>query len=203
MVDLDGLAAYNRRHGAAEGDRVLRLAGECLSRGVRSYDCVCRLDEDEFALVLPGMTAEPAAALVGRLSEAFAGSAGERAITLSGGVAAFPEHAATQDELVRLASGALTQARAAGGGRIVAWDAAATEPPEAQRASSTARCARCSRAAATRPTPAPSASTPATSPRAMGLDPDHSDRVRLAAYLYDATSAGRRARAARAGWPPG
>ena len=49
----------------AEADRVLRLAAGGLAGGVRSYDCVCRLDEGEFALVLPGMTAESAAALVG------------------------------------------------------------------------------------------------------------------------------------------
>jgi diguanylate cyclase (GGDEF)-like protein len=115
LVDLDGLAEFNRRHGAAEGDRVLRLAAECLARGVRSYDCVCRLDEDEFALVLPGMTAESAAILVGRLSDTFGSwSLGERRMTVSGGVAAFPDHGATTDELVRLAHGGLGR-RSAGG----------------------------------------------------------------------------------------
>ena len=207
VVDLDGLAAYNGRHGAAEGDRVLRLAGECLSRGVRSYDCVCRLDEDEFALVLPGMTAEPAAALVGRLSEAFSRSAGERAITLSGGVAAFPEHAATQQELVRLASGALTHARAAGGGRIVAWDAAATEPPEAQ-----AQPARPRDALAAARSRGQSADARAVSEyaghiaAAMGLDAGQQrPGAGSAAYLYDVTTpAGAPAQRAQlaGGWPP-
>jgi diguanylate cyclase (GGDEF)-like protein len=190
VVDLDGLAGFNHRHGAAEGDRVLRQAGEALSRGVRSYDCVCRLDEDEFALVLPGITAEPAAALVGRLSQAIAAApAGEQAITLSGGVAAFPEHAATQDELVRLAEGALTHAREQGGGRVVAWDGRAKAgTPDAQRREldRAIRSLESSRGY--------SAEARAVSDYAghiagaMGLDPDRCDRVRLAAYLYDATS---------------
>ena len=112
LVDLDGLAGYTARHGAAEADRVLRLAAGGLAGGVRSYDCVCRLDEGEFALVLPGMTAESAAALVGRLAGGFGTwSLDGDPITVSGGVAAFPEHAATNDELVRLASAALRSRR--------------------------------------------------------------------------------------------
>ena len=65
----------------------------------------------QFALVLPGMTAESAAALVGRLAGGFGWSLDGDPITVSGGVAAFPEHAATNDELVRLASAALESRR--------------------------------------------------------------------------------------------
>src|SRR5207248_3529346 len=72
VVDIDRLADYNEQKGRAEGDRLLRLAAECFARGVRSYDCVCRLGEDEFALVLPGMSTESAATLVSRLSVIFA-----------------------------------------------------------------------------------------------------------------------------------
>jgi len=190
VVDLDGLAEFNRRYGAAEGDRMVRAAGSALSTGVRSYDCVCRLDEDEFALVLPGITAEPAAALVGRLSQAFAATpTGGQAITLSGGVAAFPEHAATQNELVRLAESALTQARGQGGGRVVAWDAGAgTGTTDAQRRELD-REIRALEASRGHAAEARAASEYAGHIAcAMGLDPDRSDRLRLAAYLYDATS---------------
>jgi diguanylate cyclase (GGDEF)-like protein len=188
LVDLDGLAEFNRRHGAAEGDRVLRLAAECLARGVRSYDCVCRLDEDEFALVLPGMTAESAAILVGRLSETFGSwSLGERRMTVSGGVAAFPEHGATSDELVRLAHGALLQASEAGGDRVTAWDAGQQPPDDQDRDLERAiRSVEASRGH--------SAESRAVSEYAghiagaLGLDPERVDRVRLAAFLYDTTT---------------
>ena len=180
LVDLDGLAGYTARHGAAEADRVLRLAAGGLAGGVRSYDCVCRLDEGEFALVLPGMTAESAAALVGRLASGFGTwSLDGDPITVSGGVAAFPEHAATNDELVRLASAALGRA---GDARVIAWDGLAEGADDPVR-SLEARGAR-------------SADSRAVSEYAghiagaCGLEPDHVDRVRLAASLDDPAAAG-------------
>ena len=172
LVDLDGLAGYTAQHGAAEADRVLRLAAGGLAGGVRSYDCVCRLDESQFALVLPGMTAESAAALVGRLAGGL--SLDGDPVTISGGVAAFPEHAATNDELVRLASAALGRS---GDARVIAWDGLAEDADDPVR-SLEARGAR-------------SADSRAVSEYAghiagaCGLDPDHVDRVRLAASLDD------------------
>jgi diguanylate cyclase (GGDEF)-like protein len=187
LVDLDGLAVFNERHGEAEGDRVLRLAAECLATGVRSYDCVCRLGEDEFALVLPGMTAEPAAALVGRLSDTVGGwSEGDRRMTVSGGVAAFPEHAATVEELVRLAHGALMQAREAGGDRVEAWDGAKEAPDRSGRALEQAmRSVEASRGHSTQSRAVSEYAGHIAG--ALGLEPDRVDRVRLAAFLYDST----------------
>jgi diguanylate cyclase (GGDEF)-like protein len=187
LVDLDGMARFNERHGDAEGDRVLRLAAECLASGVRSYDCVCRLDEDEFALVLPGMAAEPAAALVGRLSDVVGGwSEGDRRMTVSGGVAAFPEHGATVEELVRLAHGALMQARRAGGDRVEAWDGEREAPDADGR--DLARAIRSVEASRGHSTQSRAVSEYAGHiAGAMGLDPDRVDRVRLAAFLYDST----------------
>jgi diguanylate cyclase (GGDEF)-like protein len=190
LVDLDGLAGFNERHGEAEGDRVLRLAAECLASGVRSYDCVCRLDEDEFALVLPGMTAEPAAALVGRLSDTVGDwSERDRRMTVSGGIAAFPEHGATVEELVRLAHGALVQARQAGGDQVKAWDGGQEAPDPAERSLERAmRSVEASRGHSTQ--------SRAVSEYAghiaggLGLDADRVDRVRLAAFLYDSTMPG-------------
>jgi diguanylate cyclase (GGDEF)-like protein len=180
LVDLDGLADYTARHGAAEADRVLRLAAGGLAGGVRSYDCVCRLDEGEFALVLPGMTAESAAALVGRLASGFgAWSLDGAPVTVSGGVAAFPEHAATNDELVRLASAALGRS---GDARVIAWDGAAEGADDPVR-SLEARGGRSADSRAVSEYAGHIAS-------ACGLEPDHVDRVRLAASLDDPAAAG-------------
>ena len=187
LVDLDGLARFNEQHGEAEGDRVLRLAAECLATGVRSYDCVCRLGEDEFALVLPGMAAEPAATLVGRLSDTVGGwSQGDRRMTVSGGVAAFPEHGATAEELVQLAHGALVQAREAGGGRVSAWDGTRDAPDRDGRALEQAmRSIEASRGHSTQSRAVSEYAGHIAG--ALGLDPDRVDRVRLAAFLYDST----------------
>ena len=187
LVDLDGLADFNERHGDAEGDRVLRLAAECLASGVRSYDCVCRLGEDEFALVLPGMAADPAAALVGRLSETFGSwSRGDRRMTVSGGVAAFPEHGATVEELVRLAHGALAQVREAGGDRVAAWHGGGDPPePDGQALERAMRSVEASRGHSTQSRAVSEYAGHIAG--AMGVEPDRVDRVRLAAFLYDST----------------
>jgi diguanylate cyclase (GGDEF)-like protein len=177
VVDIDGPARHNvQSH--AEGDRVLRLAAECFSRGVRSYDCVCRIDGGSFAMVLPGMTAEAATTLVSRLAATFAAQAASgTTMSVSGGVASFPQNAGSQDELVQLARAALAEARAAGGGRISAHDPDGHHgaPPEA-------------------PQPQPprpgTADARALSEYAgllageLGLDADRIERLRLAAYVY-------------------
>lgn len=180
VVDIDGLADHNvRSH--AEGDRVLRLAAECFSRGVRSYDCVCRIGGDSFALILPGMSAEAATTLVSRLAATFAaqGAAGT-SLSVSGGVAAFPQNAGSQDELVQLARAALGESRAAGGGRISAIDPDGHHgaPAHAPLEPATPRAA--------------GADGRAISAYAgllgdeLGLDAERVERLRLAAYVYGA-----------------
>jgi HD-GYP domain-containing protein (c-di-GMP phosphodiesterase class II) len=110
-------------------------------------------------------------------------------MTVSGGVAAFPEHGATQDELVRLASGALRQAREEGGDRIMAWSGSSADPQTERR--DVERAMR-----AVESTRGHSAASRAVSDYAghiagvLGLDPDRVDRVRLAAFLYDTTVPG-------------
>ena len=183
LVDLDGLSGYIVRNGATAGERVLRLAADGLAGGVRSYDCVCRMDVGEFALVLPGMTAESAAALVGRLASGIGSlSADDQPITVSAGVAAFPEHAAS-DDLTRLAGAALQQAVNAGGGRVVAWN----ERPEVTYVvGSDQRVleARGGHSAEARAVSEYAGHLAA----ALGLDASHVDRVRLAALLDDPTA---------------
>jgi diguanylate cyclase (GGDEF)-like protein len=190
LLDIDGLAAYNDRKGRAEGDRMLRLAAECFARGVRSYDCVCRLGEDEYALVLPGMNAESAATLVSRLSATFASWApSEHALTVSGGVASFPQHAGTQAELVGLAGTALAAAQGAGGGRISAYDPRKAADDDASRERDhqrTLRTLEASRGASSRSGAA--SEYAAHLAGELGLDADRADRLRIAAFVYDSTA---------------
>jgi diguanylate cyclase (GGDEF)-like protein len=190
VVDIDRLADYNEHKGRAEGDRLLRLAAECFARGVRSYDCVCRLGEDEFALVLPGMSPESAATLVSRLSATFATWVPrDQGRTVSGGVAAFPDHGGTQTELVQLATGALRRAQAAGGGRIVAYDPRDADEPAREESGQHERTLRT--LAANR---GASAASRAASQYAgllageLGLDGERSERLRVAAFVYDSTT---------------
>ena len=203
VVDIDGLERINGERGHAAGDALLRTAARCFEEGVRGYDCVCRLGADEFALVLPGMSPRAAAALTSRLAAAFAASGTDS--TVSGGVAGFPTHAGTQSDLVRLATGALYWAKRDGGGRVVVYDPAVVEALSAhERAAQLERSSYERTVRALEATRTPSASARATSEWAghlgarMGLPPERVDRLRLAAFLYDAeVPAGDRAERAR------
>ncbi|MGZ4482508.1 MAG: diguanylate cyclase domain-containing protein [Gaiellales bacterium] len=192
VVDLQGMGVREQRLGHGEGDRLLRSAAECFARGVRSYDCVCRIGGERFALVLPGIGAGPAATLVGRLASSLDAS-------VSGGVASFPAHAATQAELVGLATAAQRSAREDGGHQVVAYDPQAVEAAAAESRAVYERTARSLEASRGH-----SATARAVSEYAgylageLGMTPDHVDRVRLAAFLYDTTTpAGDRAERAR------
>ena len=195
MVDLDGFQAINERRGHAAGDELLRTAARCLASGVRTYDNVSRIGPDEFGLVLPGMEAEAARALLERLAGAFAGSS--QGATVSAGVAGFPADGDTQAELVRLATGALYWARRGGGGRAVAYDSQVVEALSAEeRATQLERDTYERTMRALEAARGQSATSRAVSDYAghiaagVGLSPDRTDRVRLAAFLYDSTTPG-------------
>ncbi len=201
VIDVDGFGSLNDVQGHAFGDAVLRTAGRCFSDGVRSYDTVCRLGRDEFGLVLPGMTADTAANLMSRLAEAF--STSTDGVTVSGGVSGFPADGATHGELQRLATGALYWAQRGGGGRIVAYDARVVEALSArERADQLERDTYERTMRALEATRGHSATSRAVSEYSgflaseLGLTPDRADRLRLAAFVYDTTTPGRRARRA-------
>lgn len=193
LFDLDRLALLNESSGTAAGDAALRTAARCLEQGVRPYDAVCRVGGDEFGLVLPGIGAADAGRLTARLREALAGSPGGTAA--SAGVAAFPGHATSPGDLVRRASGALYWAKRDGGGRVVVYD-----PDLVEALTPREHAARLERETYSRTvrvleaTHGPSAAARATSEWAghlgaqMGLPPERVDRLRLAAFLYDAAA---------------
>jgi diguanylate cyclase (GGDEF)-like protein len=196
MLDIDRFGEMNERHGHQGADALLRTAARCFAGGVRSYDTVCRMGADEFALVLPGLQAEAAGALVTRLGRAFAAQTGvTRAATVSGGVASFPRDGSTQGELLRLATGALYWARRGGGDRIVVYDATVVEALSAEeRAAQLEKNIYERTVRAIEATRGHSATARAVSDWAgflaaeLGLPPDRVDRLRLAAFLYDATA---------------
>jgi diguanylate cyclase (GGDEF)-like protein len=193
VIDLDGFGSYNDVHGHQAGDALLRTAARCFADGVRPYDSVCRLGDDGFGLVLAGMAAPAAAALLSRLAEAFATSTD--GVTVSGGVAGFPIDGGTLGELQRLATGSLYWAQRGGGGRIVAYDPAVVEALSARERADQLerdtyqRTMRALEAAGGRSATARAVSDYAGFLAAeLGLPPDRADRLRLAAFVFDTTT---------------
>ncbi|TVM04760.1 MAG: GGDEF domain-containing protein [Halomonas sp.] len=127
MLDLDYFKRINDIFGHAAGDAVLVDIAEFLKSSFRTIDAVCRLGGEEFVVLLPGCSTSDASERVRMLMAAlhekhfhFEGKALGR-ITLSCGIAVYPDHARTADQLMQNADAALYQAKRAGRDRFVIW----------------------------------------------------------------------------------
>ena len=69
MVDLDGFKSINDRFGHVAGDLVIRDISEILRRSVRIFDVCTRFGGEEFAVMMPGGTAESAGAIAERIRQ--------------------------------------------------------------------------------------------------------------------------------------
>jgi diguanylate cyclase (GGDEF)-like protein len=105
LLDLDHFKRVNDAMGHAQGDRVLRAAGEALARGCRASDSAFRIGGDEFALVLPETDADEATACAGRARDALARLPEELAVSFGAGV--WPDDALAKDDLLERADARL------------------------------------------------------------------------------------------------
>lgn len=92
FIDIDHFKRINDAHGHLVGDEALRAVADILQSGVRPLDLVARFGGEEFAVLLPGVTAAEAREVAERLRRDIAarplsGQAGPLAVTVSVGVA--------------------------------------------------------------------------------------------------------------------
>lgn len=125
ILDLDHFRHYNQTNGSLQGDEVLKQLGALLKGSVRESDLVARYGGEEFVIVYPGAGKELAMRLGENLRQAIEhypfAARGQQplgAVTVSGGVATFPEDSRKADNLLRCADQALYEAKAAGRNRI-------------------------------------------------------------------------------------
>ena len=121
LLDLDNFKAVNDERGHVEGDRVLMRAAAVVREGVREIDVAARYGGEEFAVLLPD-TSRLGAFVVAerirrRIEERFA--RGRSIVTISGGIAVFPDDAGTPADLIVQADAGLYGAKAAGKNRIL------------------------------------------------------------------------------------
>ena len=119
MIDIDDFKSYNDTFGHLPGDEVLMELGAFLTSTLRTEDYAARYGGEEFLLLLPETGSEGAGLLAERLrqrlEEKAIGAAGEhQGITVSIGVAAFPENGADPEELIRRADSAMYRAKQSG-----------------------------------------------------------------------------------------
>jgi diguanylate cyclase (GGDEF)-like protein len=125
MLDLDDFKAINDLYGHLFGDAVLERVSKLVRRAIREADLACRYGGEEIALILPETERLGAYAVASRVRERVETSfleepTGGRVVpmTISGGVATYPEDGLEPDALVARADEALYIAKRAGKNRI-------------------------------------------------------------------------------------
>ena len=118
MIDVDHFKRVNDERGHVEGDALLRSLATLLNERSRACDSACRYGGDELALVVPELAADGAARLAERLRQEARESCADAGVSLSIGVASYPEHGRTVDALVRSADHALYASKRAGRDRV-------------------------------------------------------------------------------------
>ncbi len=119
MCDVDHFKQFNDEFGHPAGDEVLKLVAGLVRDSTRTVDCAARYGGEEFALLLPETDLAGALEVAERIRSRverrdFPG----RKITVSLGVAEYPKHARTPQEVVAEADAALYEAKRAGRNQV-------------------------------------------------------------------------------------
>ncbi len=124
LIDLDHFKLLNDTYGHQAGDLVLQRFANLLRQMLRRSDVVCRHGGEEFVAVMPDLSGDDAQALLARLLESFQSlppEPGRRRTpnaSFSAGIALFPRHGSTLEQLLSRADRALYAAKNRGRARI-------------------------------------------------------------------------------------
>ena len=136
MLDVDHFKTYNDTHGHPTGDTALQRVARILSESVRESDSVARYGGEEFTVISPQVGQQGAVELAERLRERVERTQFEKEdvmplgrLTVSIGLAVFPDDAESKTELIEHADRALYRAKERGRNCVVTW----TEGAEAKK----------------------------------------------------------------------
>ena len=128
MIDIDNFKSFNDTFGHDAGDTLLRELGSLLQSKVRGEDIACRYGGEEFTLILPEATmegtrqrADHIRGVVKRLKLRHRDHPLRR-VTVSMGIAMYPNHGPTGEDVLRAADEALYRAKGEGRDRVVVAD---------------------------------------------------------------------------------
>lgn len=126
LFDIDHFKQYNDSNGHEEGDKLLMELSQLVQEYTRKTSVVARYGGEEFVVLLPGIAATDAFKYAERLREVIATHTfphGEGQpfgfLSISGGIATFPDHERSIQGVIRLADEALYKAKESGRNRIV------------------------------------------------------------------------------------
>lgn len=124
FLDIDRFKLVNDNHGHLVGSRTLRRLAEVLGGCIRQVDTLARYGGDEFTVLLVDTGLETGLTIANRIRAAVASAVfetrgtGSLSITVSTGVAAFPAHGRTAEELIETADKAMYRAKSLGRDRV-------------------------------------------------------------------------------------
>jgi diguanylate cyclase (GGDEF)-like protein len=126
MIDIDRFKKFNDTYGHTNGDEVLKIIARILKDNVRSIDFVARYGGEEFAVILPQVDLEGALVVAERIRRSaenyelvFNGH--KERVTLSIGVATYPDDASNREQLIDHADKALYLAKRTGRNRLCSF----------------------------------------------------------------------------------
>lgn len=119
LMDIDSFKDFNDTYGHKAGDQVLQALGRILSSKTRAGDIACRYGGEEFMVIMPSAHAAEAFRRADQWRKIFASThitdkGRVLSATLSAGVATFPDHGSTDDDIWHAADDALYKAKSAG-----------------------------------------------------------------------------------------
>lgn len=121
LMDLDRFKFVNDFYGHLEGDVVLQRVGLILEQNCRGSDIVARYGGDEFVILMQETNVEQALQISGKLRSWVASDPllRDKNITASFGIACFPVHASTPQELLQVADASMYLAKHQGGNAVL------------------------------------------------------------------------------------
>ncbi len=127
FLDLDGFKGVNDRFGHRAGDLLLKAVARRVASSVREGDLVARYGGDEFVVLLKGPAASELAPILAQrivenVSTAYSLEGITFQLSISVGLAMWPEHARDLDTLVERADRAMYRAKRRGGGRYTIYE---------------------------------------------------------------------------------
>jgi len=120
LMDLDRFKFVNDFYGHLEGDVVLQRVGHILEQNCRRSDVVARYGGDEFVILMPETTVEQARQLATKLRGWVASDPllRDKNITASFGIAGYPIHGSTPQELIQVADSSMYLSKHQGGNAV-------------------------------------------------------------------------------------
>jgi len=134
MIDLDHFRDFNNTYGHDAGDTVLKEMAKVLKSGIRKDDIACRYGGEEFTLILPGATLDATYQRAENLRRAAAELKINHQdqvfqITLSAGIAVYPDHGVTWEAVLQASDTALYKAKNEGRNRVAVYGSQAFHTP--------------------------------------------------------------------------